>query len=93
MSKLTISLPPEVEQYEHDIRRFVDAMVYKLKVHSAKGRWEDLSLQDSLPLLLGEVEELREAIEGGNMVEILLEAADTANFALIIASTSVERGK
>lgn len=37
-----------------------------------------------------EVAELNEAIEGGNTIDIMLEAADVANFALIIASMEVE---
>lgn len=93
MSQITFTLPPEVEQYEHDIRRFVDAMVYKLKVHSKKGRWEDLPATAALELLAGEVTELTKAMVEGNMVETMLEAADVANYALIIASIAVERGK
>lgn len=93
MSQITFNLPPEVEQYEHDIRRFVDAMVYKLKVHSKKGRWEDLPSIQALSLLKQEVEELEKAMAEGNMIETMLEAADVANFALIIASIAVERGK
>lgn len=93
MSELTIKLPPEVEQYEHDIRRFVDAMVYKLKVHHRKGRWENLPVDGAISRLEGEVMELRDAVRGGNTIEVLLEAADVANYAMIVASITVERGK
>lgn len=91
--KLEIELPPEVEPYRHDIRRFVDAMAFKLKVHHRKGRWEDKQLAEYLPLLDGEVTELKEAVDGGNLIEILLEAADVANMAMIAASIATERGK
>lgn len=90
---LTVPLPPEVEQYEADIRRFVHAMVYKLKVHHKKGRWEKWTLADVLPLLEGEFVELTEAVQGGNLIEILTEAADVANFAMIAASIATERGE
>lgn len=93
MTELSIKLPPEVEQYEHDIRRFVDAMIYKLKVHHRKGRWEGKTMDEYGPLLLGEVEELAGATKGGNLMEILMEAADVANMAMIIASIATERGK
>jgi len=43
--------------------------------------------------LEGEVAELREACGGGNLIEILMEAADTANMAMIISAIAVERGK
>lgn len=82
-----------MEQYEHDIRRFVSAMVYKLKVHHKKGRWEDLSVEEAMRRLREEVEEVEEALRGGNFIESTLELADVANFALIAASIVTERGK
>ncbi|QIG66089.1 nucleoside triphosphate pyrophosphohydrolase [Ochrobactrum phage vB_OspP_OH] len=90
---ITITLPDGVEQYEQDIRRFVDAMCYKLGVHAKKGRWEDLPIESALELMKGEVTELEQAIDGNNTIEVLLESADVANFAMIIASIFVERGK
>lgn len=90
---VSIALPPEVMQYQHDIRRFVEAMVYKLVKHSNKGRWEKVDIEKALGLLDGEVDELREAMQRGNMVEILLEAADVANYGLIISAIAMERGK
>jgi NTP pyrophosphatase (non-canonical NTP hydrolase) len=68
-------------------------MVYKLGRNSHKGRWENLNLEDILEKLEAERDELVESVARGNMVEILLEAADVANFALIIASMVVERGE
>lgn len=91
-STLCVSIPPEVEPYTNDIRRFIDAMVYKLRVHHKKGRWEELSIQRVLELMTGEEAELRQAVDGGNTVDVLLEAADVANYAMIAASIAVERG-
>lgn len=68
-------------------------MVYKLKVHHRKGRWEGKTVEQYVPLLDGEVAELKEAIAGGNMVEILTEGADVANMALIASAIAIERGK
>ena len=93
MAKLEIPIPPEVEPYSDDIRRFVHAMIFKLRIHHRKGRWEGKTMAEYLPLLVGEIEELDEAMKGGNLIEILTEAADCANMAMIIASIAVERGK
>jgi len=93
MAEINIPIPPEVEPYADDIRRFVHAMVYKLKVHHKKGRWEGKTMDEYLPLLQGEVNELDGAVKDGNLIEILTEAADCANMALIIASIATERGK
>jgi hypothetical protein len=67
-------------------------MVYKLAKNAHKGRWEDMSLQEEYDNLVKEVEELRQAMADQNTVEILLEAADVANFALIIASKEMDGG-
>lgn len=88
--RLDIPIPPEVEQYAPEIRRFVEAMVYKLGVHAKKGKWENQTIESRLPKLEGEVTELKEAIQRGNMVEVLLEAADVANYALIISAKAME---
>lgn len=92
-NSVVVSLPPEVMPYQQDLRRFFDAMVYKLSVHAKKGRWNGQSAESRLPKLEGEVKELRDALQRGNMVEILLEAADVANYGLIISAIAVERGK
>lgn len=92
-SLLRITIPPEVAPYIQDIRRFVDAMVYKLSVHAAKGRWDGQSVESRIEKLEAEVQELKDAVARGNMVEILLEAADVGNYGLIISSIAVERGK
>lgn len=91
--EMRISIPPEVEPYAEDIRRFVECMVYKLGRNVHKGRWEKLGMSDTYGLLHKEVEELSEAIHRGNMIEIMLEAADVANFALIASAIAMERGK
>lgn len=90
---LVIEMPNEVLQYREDIRRFVDAMIYKLKVHHRKGRWEDLTAEAMVEKLKGEVAELEAALKTGNLVEVMLEAADVANYGLIIAAIAMERGK
>lgn len=91
--KIIVSIPPEVEPYAQDIRRFIEAMVYKLGVHAHKGKWEGQSVESRVEKLEAEVTELKEAIQRGNMVEIMLEAADVANYALIISAIAMERGK
>ena len=88
---IEVAIPPEVAQYAPDIQRFVDAMVYKLARNAHKGRWEDRTQYANTELLQKEVVELTEAIERGNMVEIMLEAADVANFALIASAIAMDK--
>jgi len=68
-------------------------MIYKLRKNAHKGKWEGRSLKDEMGKLRAEVVELTDAIDEGNSVEIILEGADVANFALIIASIAADRGK
>lgn len=90
---MQINIPPEAKPYEDDIRRFVDAMIFKIMKNAHKGKWETYTLEKVLELLRLEEAELTEAVERGNLVEVLLESADVAVFALIAASIAIERGK
>ena len=87
---LVIAVPVELAHLRPDLQRFFDAMIYKLRRNKHKGRWEDLTLGGSSDKLLGEVNELNAAIEEGSTMEILFEAADVANFALILAAIALE---
>lgn len=94
MSALLINVPANCEQYKEDIRRFVDTMLYKLAKNAGKkGRWETVSMEDAMQGIERELRELEDAVQAGNTVEVLLEAADVANWAMIAASIVIERGK
>jgi len=87
---LMIAVPDELASLRPDLQRFFDAMIYKLRRNKNKGRWEDLNLERSFELLQGEVVELDQALAEGSSVEVLMEAADVANFALIVANIGLE---
>lgn len=90
-TELTIAIPTGIEHLALPVKRFVDAMVFKLHAHRAKGKWEELDLNSTLLLLKGEVGELTDAIDSNNSTEILLESADVANFAMIASCIATER--
>ncbi len=77
--------------YNKEMKIFTDAMIHKLRLNQKKGGWENKSLPELFDKLRGEITELEEAIGGGNYIEILLEAADVANYAMMIA-WNVTRG-
>jgi len=87
---LLISVPHELEFLRPDLQRFFDAMIYKLRRNKHKGRWEDLDIPKTVERMRDEIAELEEAISEGSTVEVLFEAADVANFALITANISLE---
>ena len=87
---LKISVPDELAELRPDLQRFFDAMIYKLRRNKNKGRWEGLDLKRTFEKLETELKELNEALEEGSSAEILMEAADVANFALIIANIGLE---
>lgn len=87
---MNIVIPPGIAALEPKIKTFVDAMVFKLAKNSHKGAWEDVEFATARRRLMQEVEELDSAVQhGGNVIELILEAADVANFALIIANISI----
>lgn len=90
MPCLEIYVPAELEDISEDLARFFDSMVYKLRKNAHKGRWQDLKLVDAMRMLRDEVEELHVATMERSRVEIQMEAADAANFALIVCAIALE---
>lgn len=83
---IEILIPDEIEDLSPNLQRFFEAMVYKLRKNAHKGRWENLNSEQAFELAQNEVEELKQAMREGNSIEITLEGADVANFALMLAS-------
>jgi len=76
--------------YDKEIAIFSSVMRWKLEKNAHKGRWEDIGPERALELLDAEVQELKQAVQnrqmrGAGTPDVLLEAADVANQALILA--------
>jgi NTP pyrophosphatase (non-canonical NTP hydrolase) len=89
-TRLEVRIPPELSGYGPSLKRFFDAMVFKLRRNAHKGRWEDVLLASAIQGLERERLELEQAVIHGNTSEILMEAADVANQALIAAEIALE---
>jgi len=76
------------EVIEADIATFTAAMRQKLEENSHKGYWDKMTLLELLYLLSNEVEELTDAILIKDSVEIMREAADVGNFAMMICANA-----
>lgn len=91
MPVLELHIAPAIEDITPRLKLFFEAMLYKLARNTHKGRWEDMDLESSMKRLGEELNELVESIGTGNNVEILMEAADVANFAMIIADIATDK--
>lgn len=89
---LVVYVPPELVEIgvAPDLQRMFDAMIYKLRRNAHKGRWVDVGLDKAFAGLESESSELKDAIANGSTTEILMEAADVANQALICANIGLE---
>jgi len=68
------------------IRWFAQAMEDELKENDHKGGWADMHCKALMARLLEELIELQGAIEqGASKPTVLSEAADVANFAMMVA--------
>lgn len=74
--------------FKDDLFILQDAMKAKIDRDLYKGTWENIPLEELLKLLEDEVEELREAVLLEPNENIIKEAADVANFALMIAGNA-----
>lgn len=86
---VVVPLPRALEGYEPQLKAFFDAMVYKLARNAHKGKWEGATIRDMIQRGREELDELEEAVRGGNTLDIILESADAANFAMMAASVAI----
>ena len=83
---ITITLPEGTEEYAGDIWIFVNRMLGKLQANVHKGHWDDVKVLDALKGLQDEMRELESAIDNEEAENVHKEAADVANFAMILSS-------
>jgi NTP pyrophosphatase (non-canonical NTP hydrolase) len=76
------------ERIKADIATFTEAMKQKLSENEHKGYWDKLTLLELLYLLSNEVEELTDAILVKDETEVMREAADVGNFAMMICTNA-----
>lgn len=67
------------------VDRFADALKSRLAANVHKGDWRDVSIKTLLEKLSEESSELVDAVGLDNAMEVLLEAADVAVCAMMIA--------
>lgn len=89
MARININVPPEMEEYEDDLRFFFEVMIRKLFTNRHKGFSKELNLNEMLRGCLGEIDEMAEAIRKEGQFEVAVEAADAANFAFLMALTTM----
>lgn len=81
-----------------EVADFALVMERKLREKDHKGGWDDMDFGVLLIMLREEVQELDDAIEtykdtpdGENLEDMILECADVANFAMMIADRARSR--
>lgn len=75
------------------VATFAQAMEEKLRENDHKGGWKKCDMQYLSMRLTQEREELRRAVERGNPEEVLREAADVANYCMMIAENIAAQAK
>lgn len=72
-------------QRRKEVELFADAMERKLLLNDHKSGWKHESVMFLLPRLRQELRELTRAVGEGTEEDVLSEAADVANFAMMVA--------
>ncbi len=77
-----------------EVQRFAEAMEGRLSANDHKGGWKECDYEYLLQRTLEEFQELDQAvIDGKPATEIRKEAADVANFAMMIADNYTRNNK
>lgn len=74
------------ELYGIDIATFQTAMMLKLRMNMHKGHWSKVDVASLHEALKEECMELAGAIDRGSKEEVMLECADVAVYAMMIAT-------
>ncbi len=67
-------------------------MEIELQANDHKGGWKNCWMEDLLERIPEEYQELLEAVKSGNLESIISEAADVANFAMMVADIAYRYG-
>jgi NTP pyrophosphatase (non-canonical NTP hydrolase) len=80
-------MPTYRGEHEDVILPFVDLMRHKTATSKYRGqtKWLENTPEDNFNQLMEEIKELQEALESKKGIEIMMEAADVANWAMFIA--------
>lgn len=90
---MNINLPPALAPMGPVIAEFFEAMVHKLNVNSHKNALTEDDIDGLLAKLADEVQEFRDQrIQDASDPNILMELADTSNFALLLYAFLRSRG-
>ena len=73
-----------------EVQAFATVMEHQLRRNDSKGGWKHVSLHYLSRRLTSELAELRAAFKRQNKKHVVAEAADTANFIMMIADHSGE---
>lgn len=87
--KLSFNIPDEMAPYAEDIEFFVTLMVRKLHTNRHKGTGKELNVKQMLQFAKGELIEVEEALMTQGQFEVAVECADAANFAFLIARSTL----
>ena len=83
--------PGLTEKQLEAVRLFHRLMISVLEANAWKGGWEETDPEDLMQRLEGEVEELRNAVKSRDVRQIAREAADVANYAMMVVDSAFER--
>lgn len=79
------------DKYEETKRILNDMASVKMAMNSHKGNIEDAYVGDIVKMMTDEIQELVEALDKGNIMDILQEAADVQNFLLAVVHQQIQK--
>lgn len=81
---MNVYIPDTMKEHENDIKFMFDLMVRKLDVNRHKGWLQGVSIDTLMSGILREIEEVKTEIINENQMSTIIEAADVANFAVLL---------
>ena len=89
MASLKLNLPESLVPHKAHIQFFMQMMIIKLHTNSHKGFAEGVPFKKLMEGLMGEYLEFRDALKEEGQFSATAEAADMANFALLLGTRAL----
>lgn len=83
---------PDNQPIRDSVTQFAELMERVLRENDFKGGWERITPAQLINRLVDELDELVDAIHAGRTNDVIKEAVDVANFAMMLADNASKTG-
>jgi len=90
---MIVYIPDTMKEHENDLKFMFDLMVRKLDVNRHKGWLKGVTIDTLMKGMMKEIDEVLDEVKNKNQMAAVIEAADVANFAILLGIFSLRMSR